>query len=116
MKRSTVPRESSGFSAKVSLHSLIACDLKGSIPFPLLRHTGKVIERGTPEFDALMRPESGSLDYPTPAMQPGARAIIWLDIERVSVSHEPAVPLYNFEGHRKSNPEPYRALHSLCLV
>ena len=65
---------------------------------------GRVIERGTPEFDALMngeKPEGTTYDYPTPEMKPGARAIIWLDIETVGTSCGYAVPFMKFEGHRK---------------
>ena len=69
--------------------------------------TGKVIERGTPEFEKLMRgenPPGTTFNFPTPAMQPGARAIIWLDIETVGTSCGYAVPFFKFEGHRKSSP------------
>lgn len=73
--------------------------------------TGKVIERGTPEFDRLMQgeqpqPADGALEYPTPAMQPGARAIIWLDIEKVGTSCGYAVPFMKFESHRAFCPSP----------
>ncbi|KIP10940.1 hypothetical protein PHLGIDRAFT_64839 [Phlebiopsis gigantea 11061_1 CR5-6] len=64
---------------------------------------GQIIERNTPEFDRLMsgeKPEGAEFDYPTPEMQPGARAIIWLDIEKVGTSCGYAVPFMKFEGHR----------------
>ena len=65
---------------------------------------GRIIERNTPEFDRLMsgeRPEGAEFDYPTPEMQPGARAIVWLDIEKVGTSCGYAVPFMKFEGHRE---------------
>ena len=39
--------------------------------------------------------------FPTPELLPGARAIIWLDIERVGTSCGYAVPFFKFESHRK---------------
>ncbi|EKM54258.1 uncharacterized protein PHACADRAFT_123163 [Phanerochaete carnosa HHB-10118-sp] len=61
---------------------------------------GKVIERGTPEFDQLLQSKLGAYDWPTPEVQPGARAIIWLEIDKVGISRGSAVPIYKFEGHR----------------
>ncbi|GJE92271.1 hypothetical protein PsYK624_084250 [Phanerochaete sordida] len=62
---------------------------------------GRVIERGTPEFDELLdnRGPDG-YGWPTPELQPGARAIIWLDIEKVGTSCGYSVPFYEFKGHR----------------
>jgi len=61
---------------------------------------GKVIERDTPEFDQLLQSKLGAYGWPTPEIQPGARAIIWLDIDKVGISRGSAVPIYKFEGHR----------------
>lgn len=72
-------------------------------PIPLTHISlGRVIERGTPEFDQLMNEGPGGTvyDWPTPEMQPGARAIIWLDIEKVGTSCGWAIPFMKFENHR----------------
>lgn len=47
-------------------------------------------------------------DFPTPALLPGARAIIWLDITRVGTSCGYSVPFMKFERHRTfpSPPSP----------
>lgn len=61
---------------------------------------GKVIERGTREYEELLSAGPDAYNWPTPQTQPGARAIIWLDIEKVGTSCGYAVPFYKFEGHR----------------
>ncbi len=78
---------------------------------PQCIYPGKVIERGTKEFDDLMNPEcthpqaDDSINcFPTPRILPGARAIIWLDIIRVGTSCGYAVPFMTFESHRASPP------------
>ncbi|KAF7793880.1 hypothetical protein EIP86_005002 [Pleurotus ostreatoroseus] len=70
---------------------------------------GRVIERGTKEFDDLMNPEythpqadTSIQGFPTPELLPGARAIIWLDITRVGTSCGYAVPFMKFESHRNT--------------
>jgi len=50
-----------------------------------------VLERGSPDFDALM---------PRFAPCPGARAIIRIDVERISDSCGYGVPLYEYRGER----------------
>ena len=82
---------------------LSRCTATNYSPNPA-RSIGRVIERNTPEFDRLMsgeKPEGAEFDYPTPEMQPGARAIIWLDIEKIGTSCGYAVPFMKFEGHRE---------------
>jgi len=54
---------------------------------------GRVFERDTPDFDALLPPGD-------PRRLPGARAIIWLDVDRVGTSCGYSVPFYQFEGER----------------
>jgi hypothetical protein len=58
---------------------------------------GRVLERGTPAYDALI-PFGGDrereLDFP------GLRAIIWLDIEQVGTSCGFSVPYYDFREFR----------------
>ncbi|GJE92270.1 hypothetical protein PsYK624_084240 [Phanerochaete sordida] len=64
---------------------------------------GKVYEKGTPEFDKLFNPsnDEGELDYPTPELLPGARAVIWIDITRVGSACGFSVPFMKFESHRE---------------
>ncbi|EKM54225.1 uncharacterized protein PHACADRAFT_257924 [Phanerochaete carnosa HHB-10118-sp] len=64
---------------------------------------GKVFEAGTPEFDKLLQPsnEPEEIDFPTPEMMPGARAIIWIDITRVGTACGFAVPFMKFEAERE---------------
>ena len=47
-----------------------------------------------------MKDEQNAYSWPTPEMLPGARAIIWLDVEKVGTFCGFSVPLYKFEGHR----------------
>ncbi|BGP43915.1 hypothetical protein JCM10450v2_008120 [Rhodotorula kratochvilovae] len=54
---------------------------------------GRVFERDTPEFDALLPPGDAR-------RLPGARAIIWLDVDRVGTSCGFSVPFYHYEGER----------------
>ncbi|GJE94488.1 hypothetical protein PsYK624_106580 [Phanerochaete sordida] len=61
---------------------------------------GRVIERDDPEFDQLVNRELGAYGWPTPEVMPGARAIIWLNIDKVSISRGSSVPLFKFESHR----------------
>ncbi|PSS38040.1 hypothetical protein PHLCEN_2v125 [Hermanssonia centrifuga] len=65
--------------------------------------TGRVIERDTPEFDAILQSDNSdddkSIDYPTPEMLPGVRAIIWLDITKVGSSCGYSVPFMQFIAH-----------------
>ena len=66
-------------------------------------------EKGTPEFDRFFDPEPESeqvyeFDFPTPERLPGARAVIWLDIDLVGASCGYAVPIMKFESHRKYPP------------
>lgn len=63
---------------------------------------GRVIERGTPEFDRLMSTGGPEYGFPPPQMLPGARAIIWLDITRIGTSCGYAVPYMKFEGNRNT--------------
>lgn len=77
---------------------------------------GKVFERGTPEFDKILEgedPVEDIFDFPTPENKPGARAILWLDIELVSTTCGYSVPFYTFEGHRKHR---YHRPHKIELV
>ncbi|GAA5942453.1 hypothetical protein JCM3775_006992 [Rhodotorula graminis] len=55
--------------------------------------TGRVYERDTPDFDAL-------LPVGDERRLPGARAIIWLDVDRVGTSCGYSVPFYQYEGER----------------
>ncbi|GAA5911101.1 hypothetical protein JCM8208_000276 [Rhodotorula glutinis] len=55
--------------------------------------TGRVYERDSPDFDAL-------LPVGDDRRLPGARAIIWLDVERVGSSCGYSVPFYEYEGER----------------
>jgi len=55
--------------------------------------TGRVYERDSPAFDAL-------LPVGDERRLPGARAIIWLDVERVGTSCGYSVPFYEYEGER----------------
>ncbi|KAI0812688.1 hypothetical protein BC629DRAFT_1474848 [Irpex lacteus] len=64
---------------------------------------GKVFERGSPEYEKLLAPggtPDDQYDWPTPEIRPGARAIIWLDIEQVGTSCGFSVPLMDFVGER----------------
>lgn len=54
---------------------------------------GRVLERDTPEFNKLLPPGDGRRFA-------GARAIVWLDIERVGTSCGYSVPYYHYEGER----------------
>jgi len=53
--------------------------------------TGTVHEFGTPEYEALIPPET---------RQPGSRAAIVLDVKKVGSSCGYAVPYYDFKAHR----------------
>ncbi|KAI0802057.1 hypothetical protein BC629DRAFT_162982 [Irpex lacteus] len=66
---------------------------------------GRVFERDSPEFNALVQstftPASeDEYDFPTPEKLPGARAIIWIDITLVGLSCGYAVPVMEFVAHR----------------
>ena len=65
--------------------------------------SGKVFELGSPEFNALLDPSAdpGEYDSPTPELLPGARAIIWVDIDLVGTSCGFSVPFMEFISHRK---------------
>lgn len=69
----------------------------------LIKYSGRVFERGSPEFDKLLESsnEPDELDFPTPEILPGARAIIWIDITRVGTACGFSVPFMKFESHRK---------------
>ncbi|KAL1940578.1 hypothetical protein VTO73DRAFT_8013 [Trametes versicolor] len=54
--------------------------------------TGTVHEFGTPEYDALITPET---------RRPGSRAAIVIDVHKVGTSCGYAVPYYEFKGHRQ---------------
>lgn len=60
--------------------------------------TGKVFERHSPEFNALLPPGDDRL-------LPGTRAIIWLDIHAVGSSCGMSVPFYSYEGERMALQE-----------
>ncbi|GAA5825999.1 hypothetical protein JCM11251_000085 [Rhodosporidiobolus azoricus] len=62
---------------------------------------GKVFERDSPEFDALLPPGDER-------RLPGARAIIWLDIERVGTSCGFSVPFYEYVEDRPTLLNFYR--------
>ncbi|KAK0470775.1 hypothetical protein IW261DRAFT_1406352 [Armillaria novae-zelandiae] len=52
---------------------------------------GKFYEFGTPEYNALIRPET---------RHPGSRAVIMIDVHKVGTSCGYAVPFYEFKSHR----------------
>jgi len=54
---------------------------------------GKVLERGTPEFHALL-PEGDE------RILPGTRGIIWVDVHKVGTSCGYSVPYFSYEGER----------------
>jgi len=64
---------------------------------------GKVFEKGSPEFDKFLQPsnEPEEIDFPTPEILPGARAIIWIDITRVGSVCGFAVPFMKFVSERE---------------
>ncbi|GAA5903579.1 hypothetical protein JCM6882_002991 [Rhodosporidiobolus microsporus] len=62
---------------------------------------GRVFERDSPEFDAL-------LPLGDERRLPGARAIVWLDIERVGTSCGFSVPLYEYVDDRPTLLNFYR--------
>jgi len=62
--------------------------------------TGKVFELGTPEYEKLLTSTDGEYNFPTPEPRPGARAIIWIDIHKVSFSCGFSVPLMEFVSER----------------
>lgn len=66
---------------------------------------GRVYEKGTPEFEKFFDPanDDGELDFPTPEMIPGARAVVWIDITRVGTSCGFAVPIMKFVRHRNEH-------------
>lgn len=55
--------------------------------------TGRVLELDSPEFNALLPPDS-------PLRLTGVRAIIWIDIHRVGTSCGYSVPFYEYVGDR----------------
>ncbi|KAI0087798.1 hypothetical protein BDY19DRAFT_1049115 [Irpex rosettiformis] len=66
---------------------------------------GRVFERDSPEFNALVQSTftptaNDEYDFPTPELLPGARAIIWIDITMVGLSCGYAVPVMEFVSHR----------------
>lgn len=70
-------------------------------PPQILRLWGraKVLERGSPEYAALIPPGG---DRERELNFPGLRAIIWLDIEQVGTSCGYSVPYYDFKEYRRT--------------
>ncbi|KAH9855744.1 hypothetical protein C2E23DRAFT_548495 [Lenzites betulinus] len=54
--------------------------------------TGTYHEFGSPEYDALITPET---------RRPGSRAAVVIDVHKVGSSCGHAVPYYEFKGHRQ---------------
>ncbi|KAI5477459.1 hypothetical protein MNV49_006371 [Pseudohyphozyma bogoriensis] len=54
---------------------------------------GKILERGTPEFEALV-PEGDE------RLLPGTRCIVWIDVHATAASCGWSVPFYSYEGER----------------
>lgn len=70
---------------------LMFCVFEGPPRIVRLHGRGRAIEPADPEFAALL---------PKFTASPGVRAIIQVEVERVSDSCGYGVPLYRFEGHR----------------
>jgi len=73
------------------------CAFDGAPNIVRLWGHGRVLERGTPEYEALI-PLDGERERKL--NMPGLRAIIWLDIEQVGTSCGFSVPCYDFVKYR----------------
>jgi len=73
------------------------CAFDGAPNIVRLWGHGRVLERGSPEYSALIPPHG---EREQMLNMPGLRAIIWLDIEQVGTSCGFSVPYYDFVGYR----------------
>jgi hypothetical protein len=83
---------------------LMACALWGPPRIVRVHGRGRVVERGTPAFLDLAHQLPAfaprSPDATPPPIPTGVRALVVLEVERVSSSCGYGVPLLRFEGHR----------------
>ncbi|EIM82013.1 uncharacterized protein STEHIDRAFT_124845 [Stereum hirsutum FP-91666 SS1] len=72
---------------------IMFCAFEGPPRITRIWGKGTVHEFGTPEYEALVPPETRS---------PGSRSAIAIDVEKVTASCGYGVPHYSFVGHRKA--------------
>jgi len=75
--------------------TIMFCAFKGSPDIVRLYGKGSVVERGDPEFAAMVE------RFEPVAGEPGVRAIVVLDLTRVTSSCGFGVPLYEYVGERE---------------
>lgn len=74
--------------------TLMFCALEGPPMILRLFGIGRVIARHSPEYEALLTEHFGGVEVP------GARQMIWLDVDLVQTSCGMNVPLFEFRGPR----------------